>query len=81
VLPEGTTPASGRDAPQAGRWYPDPTGRNDRRYWNGRAWTDHVRRHGVEVTDPIACGYARPEQFRFDVNKTFRSRALGAPRA
>jgi hypothetical protein len=25
-------------------WYPDPAGRFDRRYWNGRAWTFQVTR-------------------------------------
>ena len=25
-------------------WYPDPSGRFDKRYWNGRAWTFHVGR-------------------------------------
>lgn len=25
-------------------WFPDPSGRWDRRYWNGRAWTFHVAR-------------------------------------
>lgn len=27
-------------------WYPDPTGRWDARYWNGRAWTFGVLREG-----------------------------------
>lgn len=25
-------------------WYADPSGRFDKRYWNGRAWTFHVGR-------------------------------------
>ena len=25
-------------------WYADPSGRFDKRYWNGRAWTFHVAR-------------------------------------
>jgi hypothetical protein len=25
-------------------WYPDPSGRFDKRHWNGRAWTFHVAR-------------------------------------
>lgn len=33
-------PPDGMDAD----WYPDPSGRFDRRYWNGRAWTFHVTR-------------------------------------
>lgn len=25
-------------------WHPDPAGRYDKRFWNGRAWTFHVAR-------------------------------------
>ncbi|MCX6520050.1 MAG: phospholipid scramblase-related protein [Actinobacteria bacterium] len=39
-----TTPAN---------WYPDPTGRNDHRYWDGQAWTDHVSNQGITGTDPV----------------------------
>ena len=49
----------------AGHWFPDPTGRNDRRYWDGASWTSHVTQGGVEATDSISPGYAGPEQFRF----------------
>jgi hypothetical protein len=34
-------------------WHPDPTGRFDHRYWDGRAWTDHVARDGVAQSDPV----------------------------
>ena len=34
-------------------WHPDPTGRYERRYWNGSAWTEHVLRGSQESTDPI----------------------------
>jgi hypothetical protein len=34
-------------------WHPDPTGRFDHRYWDGRAWTDHVSRDGLAQTDPV----------------------------
>lgn len=39
-----TTPAN---------WYPDPTGRNEHRYWDGQAWTDHVSNQGVTGTDAV----------------------------
>jgi len=32
-------------------WYPDPTGRNDLRYWDGRGWTPDVRNHGRDGRD------------------------------
>ena len=39
-----TTPAN---------WYPDPTSRHQLRYWDGRAWTDHVSDNGVAGSDPL----------------------------
>lgn len=34
------------DPPEASEeaWYADPSGRYDKRFWNGRAWTFHVAR-------------------------------------
>jgi hypothetical protein len=37
-------------ADQGEGWYPDPAGRYDKRYWNGRAWTFHVARVADEST-------------------------------
>ncbi|NLA65257.1 MAG: DUF2510 domain-containing protein, partial [Leucobacter sp.] len=34
-------------------WYPDPTGRNTQRFWNGVIWTDHVVRDTVQHIDPL----------------------------
>ena len=34
-------------------WHPDPTGRFDLRYWDGRLWTEHVTRGGQQATDPV----------------------------
>lgn len=54
----GAQPASGPaavqmpGAPPPG-WFPDPTGRNEQRYWDGRAWTDAVVSNGQPGTDPI----------------------------
>ena len=36
-----------------GRWAPDPSGRNDQRYWDGTAWTAHVTKAGVQGVDPL----------------------------
>lgn len=33
-------------------WYPDPSGRHEWRYWDGRAWSERVADRGVETTDP-----------------------------
>jgi uncharacterized protein YxjI len=37
-------------APAAG-WYPDPLGRYELRYWDGRAWTAHVSTRGQASMD------------------------------
>ena len=39
------------DSPAA--WHPDPMGRHQLRYWDGKAWTDHVSDNGVQGTDPL----------------------------
>jgi Protein of unknown function (DUF2510) len=41
---EGSVPAG---------WHPDPTGRHERRYWDGAAWTDHVINGGTQSLDPV----------------------------
>lgn len=33
-------------------WHPDPTGRFERRLWNGTRWTSQVLASGVVLTDP-----------------------------
>lgn len=38
--------------PKSG-WYPDPTGRHQRRAWDGSKWLDHVADGGVVSSDPI----------------------------
>lgn len=36
-------------------WWPDPTGRQARRYHDGTRWTEHAQdASGATVTDPIA---------------------------
>ncbi|HEX2782607.1 MAG TPA: phospholipid scramblase-related protein [Ilumatobacteraceae bacterium] len=34
-------------------WHPDPMGRHELRYWNGKIWTDHVSDNGVQSTDAL----------------------------
>jgi len=41
------------DSGVAANWYPDPTERNELRYWDGRAWTDHISNRGQQGTDPL----------------------------
>ena len=42
-------------------WYPDPSGRAQARYWDGRMWTAHVVRDGMTTLDPID-GVQQPRQ-------------------
>jgi hypothetical protein len=35
-------------------WQPDPRGRHEYRYWDGKQWTDHVSDKGQVSTDPVA---------------------------
>jgi hypothetical protein len=43
------------NSPQAAPadWYADPTGQHERRYWDGRAWTEHVFSAGAQAIDPV----------------------------
>jgi hypothetical protein len=34
-------------------WYPDPAGRHERRYWDGRGWTSLIEDSLVTGSDPI----------------------------
>ncbi len=36
------------------QWAPDPTGRHQYRWWDGREWTPHVADNGVSGFDPIS---------------------------
>lgn len=37
-------------------WYPDPSGRYQFRYWDGRQWTQHVTSGGRPDVDPLGVG-------------------------
>lgn len=58
--PEAVTPIGGGQATavvvlptMAQRWLPDPTGRHQYRYWDGRSWTENVYDAGVESRDDV----------------------------
>ncbi len=34
-------------------WYPDPTGRYEARYWDGRKWTSYISHYGATGADPL----------------------------
>jgi uncharacterized protein (AIM24 family) len=40
--------------PDAGSWQPDPDGRFEYRWWDGRHWTEHVSHQGQVGTAPMA---------------------------
>lgn len=50
VLTQVTSP--GVTSAPAG-WMADPRGRHELRYWDGRAWTEHVSDAGTAGVDPI----------------------------
>jgi hypothetical protein len=41
-------------------WYPDPSGKHERRHWAGQRWTDKVSDRGVAGTDPLQLVPAPP---------------------
>jgi hypothetical protein len=43
----------GPDGMPVAGWYPDPNGVFQHRYWDGRAWTEHVSRDGVTSLAPV----------------------------
>jgi hypothetical protein len=63
VNPQHARALKERGLPQAGeegaaglstpaRWFRDPFGRYELRYWDGNKWTEHVSQHGLTNTDP-----------------------------
>ncbi len=51
ALPGSVPRGFGRSSPAA--WHPDPLGRFDLRWWDGRLWTEHVTEGGRPAVDPI----------------------------
>ncbi|MDF2828007.1 MAG: hypothetical protein K0R01_1290 [Mycobacterium sp.] len=48
--------------PGAGSWQPDPEGRFDYRWWDGRNWTDQVSHQGRSGTAPLGGGAPAGQQ-------------------
>jgi hypothetical protein len=44
--------ASAPDGVAAAAWLPDPSGRHELRYWDGKAWTDAVTDRGAQTSSP-----------------------------
>ncbi len=43
----------GPDGMPVAGWYPDPNGVAQHRYWDGKAWTEHVSTDGVLALAPV----------------------------
>jgi uncharacterized protein YxjI len=56
-------------------WYPDPSGRQHHRWWDGVQWTDAASTNGVQVHDPVQhppivpTGDRRPDQVQRSVQQ------------
>jgi hypothetical protein len=53
VAPRFAAPDDGSGKMALFGWYPDPAERHERRYWDGRGWTELVEDHLVTTKDPI----------------------------
>ncbi len=51
TAPQATGSLTDSGATPAG-WFPDPSGRHQRRYWDGISWTQHVNDNGQPGVDP-----------------------------
>jgi hypothetical protein len=49
-------------------WYPDPCGRHEHRYWDGKEWTDHVADGGRSSVDPVVASVDGPPVQPVDVS-------------
>ncbi len=47
----GAAPKSANTNPG---WWPDPFGRHEHRYYDGKKWTDHTSDKGVSSVDPMS---------------------------
>ena len=61
-IPDSARPTEG--------FYPDPTGRNEGRFWNGQEWTSRVESWGYEIEDTMWVAFPPPPAGeRFDPNQ------------
>lgn len=51
--PQRVATESAASAPVGAQWAPDPYGRHQMRYWDGRQWSQYVSNGGVSDTDPV----------------------------
>lgn len=52
-VPSLPTLAGPADKPPLFGWYPDPDGRHELRFWDGRMWSEHVRDGETASDDPL----------------------------
>ena len=52
MAPQPVAPAQPVENPPFG-WYADPSGRHEKRYWDGTRWTEHVSDGEDRSTDPV----------------------------
>ena len=50
--PIAIAPPEPKTPPPLFGWYPDPSGKHQFRYWDGRHWSEHVANGGVAAIDP-----------------------------
>jgi hypothetical protein len=53
MRPAMVTPAPPMAPAVPEQWAPDPSGRHQHRWWNGREWTEHVADNGISGIDPL----------------------------
>jgi hypothetical protein len=57
ATPNPPVPATGPAFVPA-TWGPDPSGRHELRFWDGKSWTEHVSDRGQQSKDPLTVGRA-----------------------
>jgi uncharacterized protein YxjI len=53
VRQRGGRPARAAPGTAAPNWYPDPHGRHQYRWFDGKQWTEHVSSNGQQTVDPL----------------------------
>lgn len=75
-------PVPSINIPQArAGWYPDPFGRHERRYWDGRQWTHQVWSAGRQQLEPPVGGVPLPTGDRASKKVQRQVRRSGVPDA